>query len=210
MRKLFYILSIVFLFASALRAQDMRTLFVGMPDSIVPILTVDKRADCVDFIDAGMKAKVTNLLDGKSELLQLTSDYLRMKMSSCSDMQMKLLPSSTGDTLICMVNTISAEARDSRIRFYTKGWAEVKNVEKLFSRPAIKDFFPSDTLLEKKLEISDIELIEYILSPSEPTLTARYTMPMYMSSGDSVFVTKGMNDILFRWNGKIFEKSGLR
>ena len=206
MRKLFYILSIMFVFVPALRAQDMRTLFVGMPDSIIPLLTVDNRADCVDFIDAGMKARVTNLLDGKSELLLLTSDYLRMKVSANSEMQMKLLPSSSGDTLICLVNTISAEARDSRISFYTKEWAEVKNLSALFSRPAIKEFFPADSLLAKKLEIADIELIEYILSSSEPTLTARYTMPSYMSSADSAFVTEGIQDILFRWNGKSFKR----
>lgn len=207
MRKCVYILIFFLAFVPAVRAQEMRTVFVGMPDSIQPVLTADNRADCVDFLDAGMSARVSNRLEGKSELLQLTADYLRMKITTNSEMQMKLLPCASGDTLICMVNTVCAEARDSRIRFYTKKWLEVKNIGKIFLRPSIMDFFPIDTLLEKKMEIADIELIEYILSPAEPTLTARYTMPSYMSRKDSAFVAKGMHDIVFRWNGKAFGKS---
>ena len=206
MKKFVYIFILMIVVAPMLKAQDMRTLFVGMPDSIVPLLTADNRADCVDFLNAGMKAKVTNRLDGKSELLQLTTDYLRMKMSANSEMQMKLLPYTSGDTLICMVNTICAEARDSRVCFYTKEWGQVKNSAKFFVRPSTEEFFPADTLLSKKMEIADIELIEYILSSSEPTLITRYTMPSYMSSSDSAFVVKGMHDIIFRWNGKCFEK----
>ena len=207
MRKLAYILTLMLALATQANAQEMRTIFTEMPDSIIPLLTYSNRADCVDFLDAKMKARVTNRLDGQSELLQLTPDYLKMKLTKHTQLQMKLLPRSSGDTIICMINTVCAEARDSRIRFYTKKWLEVKNIGKIFLRPSIMDFFPIDTLLEKKMEIADIELIEYILSPAEPTLTARYTMPSYMSRKDSAFVAKGMHDIVFRWNGKAFGKS---
>ena len=41
---------LLMLAALPVAAQNMRTLFVGMPDSIVPLLTPTNRADCVDFI----------------------------------------------------------------------------------------------------------------------------------------------------------------
>ena len=52
----------------SLSAQDMRSIFLNAPDEIFPLLTKSYRADLVDYIDAGMTAKVTNRLDGTSVL----------------------------------------------------------------------------------------------------------------------------------------------
>lgn len=206
MRKIIYILTIL-AFATQTNAQEMRTIFTEMPDSIIPLLTHSNRADCVDFLDAKMRARVTNRMDGDSELLQLTPDYLKMKLTDHTFLQMKLLPRSSGDTIICMINTVCAEANDSRIRFYTKKWQAINPATKLFKKPYIKDFFTADGSLEKILRITDIYLVELTLSPSETTMQASYTMPAYMSRKDSTFVTKNMHPIEYRWTGKTFEKT---
>ena len=206
MRKIIYILTIL-AFATQTNAQEMRTIFTEMPDSIIPLLTHSNRADCVDFLDAKMRARVTNRMDGDSELLQLTPDYLKMKLTDHTFLQMKLLPRSSGDTIICMINTVCAEANDSRIRFYTKKWQTINPATELFKKPYIKDFFTADGSLEKILRITDIYLVELTLSPSETTMQASYTMPAYMSRKDSTFVTKNMHPIEYRWTGKTFEKT---
>ena len=207
MRKIVYILIfLAFAFVAQTNAQEMRSIFVEMPDSIIPLLTQNNRADCVDFLDAKMKARVTNRLDGHSELLQLTPDYLKMKLTGHSYLQMKLLPRSTGDTIICMINTVCAEACDSRIHFYTKKWQEIKAAE-LFKKPRTKEFFAADGSLEKILQIADIYLVELTLTPSTTTLQATYTMPAYMSRNDSAFVTKTMHPINYIWTGKAFERT---
>ena len=72
-------------------AQDMRTLLVAMPDSILPLLTKNNRMDCVDFVDSKMKAEVKNRLGEVSELKVLTKDYLLLQMTSQSTVEMKLL-----------------------------------------------------------------------------------------------------------------------
>ena len=205
MKKFIYILFLTFVFATQTNAQEMRTIFVEMPDSIIPLLTQSNRADCIDFIDAKMKARVTNRFDGHSELLQLTPDYLKMQLTGHTFLQMKLLPRSSGDTIICMINTVCAEARDSRIRFYTKEWQEISPATALFKKPMIKDFFTIDKSLEKILQIADIYLVELTMSPTEATIQANYTMPAYMSRADSAFVTKSMHPIVYRWTGKAFE-----
>ena len=183
-------------------AQDMRTVFLGMPDSIIPLLTENNRADCVDFVDAGMRAQVTNRLGGKSELLKLTGDYLRMKTSSHSIFEMKLLPRTVGDTLLCVVRSVCAEACNSRVSFYTKEWKECKDVP--FEYPALKSFFNAGDSLGKVLDIADIYLVELRLSPAAGELEATYTMPAYMSKDDSLFVTKYLRKITYRWDGKGF------
>lgn len=208
MRKIVYILMFLAFAASAqTNAQQMRTIFTEMPDSIIPLLTHSNRADCVDFLDAKMKARVTNRLDGQSELLQLTPDYLKMKLTKHTQLQMKLLPRSSGDTIICMVNTVCAEANDSRVRFYTKEWQEITPATKMFRKPLTREFFAVGDSLEKILKIADIFLVELTLSPENATMQANYTMPAYMTSSDSAFVTKSMRPINYRWTGKTFEKT---
>ena len=44
----------------------LRDAFRQMPDSVMPTLTQNNRLDCLDFLDAGMKAEVRNRLGGTS------------------------------------------------------------------------------------------------------------------------------------------------
>lgn len=201
MRK-YIIIALLMLAALPVAAQNMRTIFIGMPDSIIPLLTESNRADCVDFIDAGMRAQVSNRLGGKSELLQITDDYLRMKTSSHSTFEMKLLPRTAGDTLLCVVRSVCAEACNSRVSFYTKEWKECEDVQ--FEYPALKSFFDAGDSLGKVLDIADIYLMELRLSPAGREMEASYTMPAYMSQADSLFVTKHLRKIVYRWDGKRF------
>ncbi|MBR2300808.1 MAG: DUF3256 family protein, partial [Bacteroidaceae bacterium] len=132
------VLLFLFIFFAAdsyLSAQSMRTLFVSMPDSIMPLLTKNNREDCIDFIDAGMQAVVTNRLDSKSELLQFTPNFLHLRTSKAGSMQLKILPTAD-DTLVCVVNTICAEACDSRIAFYTRKWQPLDS-KNYFAPPII-------------------------------------------------------------------------
>lgn len=83
--------SAVGLFASnTLWAQEAKTLFVNMPDSLSPLLTKVNREDCIDFLESKMKAQVENRFGKKSEMTDLSKDYIRMQMSSQSTWQMKV------------------------------------------------------------------------------------------------------------------------
>ena len=62
-------------------AQTVRDMFKAMPDSLTPYLTDNNRLDMLDFMDAKMKAVVTNQLDGETEMLFLSDDSLAVKMS---------------------------------------------------------------------------------------------------------------------------------
>ena len=78
MRKLLFIIMLLCGASSQMRAQEMRAIFLEAPDSIFPLLSKSYRADLVDYIDAGMTAKVTNSLDGTSILEELAPDYMRL------------------------------------------------------------------------------------------------------------------------------------
>ena len=126
-RKMKQILTILILWICTMpvSAQEMKTIFVNLPDSIEPLLTKVNKEDCVDFLDSGMKAVVKNRFDRSAELKVLTSDYLQMQLSDVSTLELKLLPLKDSVRVICMVKTVCASACDSDIRFFDTKWNEL-------------------------------------------------------------------------------------
>lgn len=188
--------------AAVLPAQDMRAVFKNAPDEMFPLLSKNDRADLVDYIDAGMAAKVTNLFDGKSELLALDEDYLLLATSASSTVQLKLLPLQ-GDTLICEVRTVKAEASDSRIAFYDMDWNRLDSAA-MFSFPAISDFFVAATDADEYADVCDIYLVSLKMNPDDNTLVAEYTMPDYMNIEDAGEVKPLLRKLVYNWNGQRF------
>ena len=188
--------------ASLVSAQDMRTLFLEAPESIFPLLSRSYRADMVDYIDAGMTAKVTNSLDGISVLEELGADYMRLATTASSSIQAKLLPVK-GDAVICVIRSVKAEVADSRICFYDKEWNLVDG-SGMFTPPAIKDFFVSDADADEWTDACDIYLVSLTLSAGDNTLVAEYTMPSYMNVDDTGKIEPLLRRLTYCWNGERF------
>lgn len=201
MRKLMFFVVLLFGgLVSRVSSQDMRTIFLNAPDVVFPMLSINDRADLVDFIEAGMTAKVRNRLDGVSVLAELTDDYLSLATTASSNMQLKLLPFN-GDTVICMVKTVKAEAADSRICFYDKQWNRLDGCG-MFTMPEISDFFVSPD--DEYMDMCDIYLVSLTLSAADNTLVAEYTMPAYMSVDDAGKIEPLLRKLVYRWNGGRF------
>ena len=75
----FFIIGL-FTFVSS-QAQEAKTLFINVPDSLCPLLTKVNREDCIDFLSSKMKAQVENRFGQKSEMTDLSKDYIRMQMT---------------------------------------------------------------------------------------------------------------------------------
>ncbi len=202
MRKLLFIILLLCGAVSQVSGQDMRTLFLEAPESVFPLLSKSYRADLVDYIDAGMAAKVTNRLEGTSVLEELGDDYMRLVTTASSSMQAKLLPVD-GDTVICVVRSVNAEAVDSRIYFYDKEW-NVLDGSGLFTPPSIRDFFVSNSAADEWAAVCDIYLVSFTLSPADNTLVAEYTMPAYMNVGDAEKIRLLLRKLVYRWSGEGF------
>ncbi|MBQ2786987.1 MAG: DUF3256 family protein [Bacteroidaceae bacterium] len=187
-------------------AQDMRKLFIEMPAQMTPLMTENDRRDCIDFVDAGMRASITNRLDGKSELKVITKDYLHLQTSQSSSMQIKLLPHTpSGNSIICIINTVCAEACDSRISFYNKQWEKLP-CEEIYTKPTIKDFFINTDSVCKYIKIADIHLVKLTLSATSDSLSAEYTMPSYMNKEDSVAIAPTLRTLHYKWDGNKFKQ----
>lgn len=168
-------------------AQDMRTLLVAMPDSILPLLTKNNRMDCVDFVDSKMKAEVKNRLGEVSELKVLTKDYLFLQMTSQSTVEMKLLSVNDSAKVVCVVRTVCAPVCDSAVEFYDISWKRLKTADYI-ACPPVDSFFrnPAQTDLPYQLlrEKADVDLIKASLSVERAVIRFEYTTPDYLSEDD--------------------------
>lgn len=197
------IIPLLLLSCAFVRAQDMRSLFMSAPEGVLPLLSENSRADCIDYIDAGMEAVVTNSLDGKTVMKALTDDYADIRMTGSSSLQMKLLPLQDGGRIICVVKSVKAEAENSHVAFYDLDWKPVVG-KKLLEMPAIADFFVSTDSAAKYIDKCDMYLVKCSLSDGDLTLTAEYTMPSYMNIEDAVLVSPLLRKVVFLWNGRRF------
>ena len=184
------ILLIVLTFFCALSAtaQNMKSVFVSMPDSIAPLLTQTNKEDCIDFLDSNMKAVVKNRFGNEAEMKALTENYVLMQTSPVGTLEMKLLPLNDSTNVVCMVKTVCASACDSEVHFYTSDWSKKLDAKNFLQTPEADAFFlPNDTLTDEDALIrkkADMHLMKVSLSKDDASLTYIYSTPDYLNKED--------------------------
>ena len=185
--KRFFSLLLVSCCVLMVSAQDMKTLFINMPDSVAPLLTKVNREDCVDFLEYHMQAKVKNKLGKTSQLDTLTTDYLNLKMTASCSLEMKLLPVTDSTQVICLVKTVDLPVADSHVSFFDTQWTPL-DAEDFLKCPLADDFYqPVDSLSEEDVALrakADIDLMKAKLSIKDRSLTFTYTTPQYLTKED--------------------------
>ena len=132
---------IVFLLAlaSGISAQlRMRDILAQLPDSVLPLTTRNNRLDCIDFIENGMEARVKNLFGDQVVLDSLTEDFMVLRTSEASCVEMKLFAEGT-DTLICVNRIYMGPVADSEVKVFDTSWSFVRTVP----RPDVARFVRS-------------------------------------------------------------------
>ena len=187
-------------------AQDMKTVFVAMPDSVTPLLTKVNREDCIDFLDSNMKAVVKNRFGNVAEMKVLTDDYVLMQTSEVGTLEMKLLPLADSTKVICMVKTVNVPVADSSVRFYTSDWSQQLDVKEFLQLPSMDAFFlPDDSLKDEAIltrKKADMHLMKAQLSKEDTSLTFTYTTPDYLNEEDREKLSPHLRkeSIVLRWS----------
>ena len=187
MRRRLLIIVSIFCALSA-TAQNMKSVFVSMPDSIAPLLTQTNKEDCIDFLDSNMKAVVKNRFGNEAEMKALTENYALMQTSPVGTLEMKLLPVNDSTNVVCMVKTVCASACDSEVHFYTSDWSKKLDAKNFLQTPEADAFFlPNDTLTDEDALIrkkADMHLMKVSLSKDDASLTYIYSTPDYLNEED--------------------------
>ena len=189
-------------------AADLRTLFIDMPDSIMPTLTRSDRMDFIDYMDSGMKARVRNKLDGESVMTQLEDNMLTVMTSRSGRMDMVLFKMKKDRNLICIIRTVTAKYEDSRLYFYTEDWKPVP-AEELIELPKFDDYLTkealnSDSVVDfKKKSMLRLQAV----TPLDGALEFRYTSLDDLGlDADRYRSWIKQAPLRYEWNGKRFKR----
>ena len=134
MKKILFILLLGCVpFAGYAQEPTMAALFKEMPDSLMPYLTKNNRLDLLDFMEAGMKAEVSNRLEGRSAMTFLSADSLFLQLSDVLTVSMKLLqasePVDSSRVLIRVRRTyvVNEKQAESIEDVYTSAWRGLRS-----------------------------------------------------------------------------------
>lgn len=214
------ILTLLFLtLTTSTYAQTLRQVFTQMPDSIVPLLSSVNRQDGMDYIDNDLPLDVTNKLGNITTISGEKNTYIDINTASKAWTRLILLPSTSADTLVCLIKTISVDkAKDSQIQFYDTSWKRL-NTADFVTLPSRQDFMTwNDSVSEEDraelMKKIDIELMEISANYEKygeegvavPTLTFRLHSQAYMNEDERKLVAPYIKESLtMRWNGAKFE-----
>jgi len=123
--------------AAVADSLSIRDVFRDMPAGLLPTLSENNRLDMIDFIDSHMKAEVSNLAGGKSEMLSLSTDSLTLRVSTALRVSLFMLkplqPADSCDHVVAALFTYGTapEALHTVCRYYTPKWKELALVPQL-------------------------------------------------------------------------------
>lgn len=212
MKKIFIIATLLIATLLHVDAQSpMRDLWIQMPDSVVAYLDVNSRTEMADFYEMKVKTGSKNLLEGKSAIDSLTSDYIHVTLNSSTTLQIKKLQTESS-FVICLIKTFTAPEPESEVSFFSSSWKPLKDT---FGLPVtndanslIKQFTTRpDTISQERYEelasMLDPVMISAEMSVNEQVVTFTLSRPLIEKS-EILNINAIFKQRKFKWNGQTF------
>ena len=184
-------------------AQQVCKMWVNMPTSVAGALEKSGRQELLALKPMKKAATIAGPLGEKCSIDTLTADFLSVRMNDVYTLQMKMLPTSSGDSLLCLVQTYAGPQPESSISFYSPDW-------KALSMPQMHldvDLQRPDTMSEddfNKLQaLFDPKLVSFSLSPSSAELVVALSPAAISEEGKANIKRLNLQNKL-NWNGKTF------
>lgn len=198
MKKIFLILLVSFSLLP-LNAQNMRQIWLEMPDSIVPYLNRSLRTELADYVTMGMKSEVMNALRDTTRIEKLADDYILVQLSNATKLEIKSLDAST----IAMVQTWCGPLAESKLSLFSNNW-EVKPLNIDVSPMFVKPDTMSQQRYSELLDMANVTMNEMQLSVKDNSLTIKYSVPL-LSSTDKKEMHAILRQRKLNWNGTTFK-----
>ncbi len=186
-----------------MKAQQVRKMWLDMPTDIAGSLEKSARQELLDLNDMKKNASIGGPLGEPCSIDTLTADYLSARLNEVTTLQMKLLPTQAGDSLLCVVKTFAGPLPESTIAFYTPQW-------KLLPTPDMHldmDLQRPDTMAVDEFErlkaLFDPKLIAFSLSPTNQDLVVSLS-PVVIDEAEKTKIKSLILRNKIKWNGKRF------
>jgi len=206
MRKTFFLLALLLPLWCSASGASVRDAWLSMPDSLSPYLDKNLRQELVELHDLKVKAEVKNLLNGNSVMDSLTTDYLSVQLSPSATLQMQMLPTAGGDSMICLVRSYYGPAAESEVTLYHKDWTLVQTLN--LTEGGVGAYVAKpDTMSSERFQtltnyLSPL-LVEAQLQPADATLLLRPSVPL-ASKIDRKAVEAIVTARKLKWTGREF------
>lgn len=165
-----------------------RKAFEAIHCSALEILPTSIRLDMLDYWDVDSVYKASNAMNGLSWLEAVNPTYLKVRISSASTLEFKILKTKKEDILMT-VYTVGddTQAMDSQVSFYDRELKELE-AKKYFELPKVNDFFEipkgSATKMKEIEEMIPFPTIYVTAFPDNNNLEARLTVEQYINQDD--------------------------
>ncbi len=190
-----------------------RKAFSELPISVLDILSRSKRLDMLDYFDVDSILQATNTLGGPSTLETVKPDYLKVKLTPVSTLEVCILPRKAKGDIVMTLYTIGGktEAPDTELRFFT---SDLKPIEtsKIFKMPEMKEYF--NVPKSAGVKVKDLEqevafpTAVYTATPGTPyKLTGRLTVDSYLPVETKDKIAPYISTPLeWEWDGQKWKK----
>lgn len=199
-------------FATNMSAKSLNELWVSMPDSLMPMVNKSQRIEFLDLKNLGVKAEVDNLLGESCQLDSVTSDYLKLTTSPSSLYEMRLLPQTSGDSLLCIVRTFSAPEKESELKFYDQEWKELEGTSLLPSNLSDVSLYmqakPDTKSLERYHELQAMiepQMFHLTWSEDGNELVSQLSLPL-LGKEEKAQMLALLMQRKFKWDGEKFKE----
>lgn len=195
-----------------LSAASPASLFINAPQSRFPFLPKMKRMDMVDYYNSGVGRGSDNLLGGKSRVLELTPEQIKVELveGGMSTTSLLIVPNGKNDSIIVVVSNVLTPAPDGMISFYTTGWKEIKGKQPLFDQPTFDDWLVKGVDRSVRDDVRNavpFVMAQYSFDPATGVLTLTQTADQYLPEAEyNVARDYLLKQLRYKWNGKKMEK----
>lgn len=198
---------------NTVEAKSLKELWHAMPDSLAPSLNKNLRIELTDLQEMKVKAEVTSLLGDTSILDTLTANFAQVRVNRSCTIQLKLLPSAIGDSVLCMVKTLAAPERESEVILYDQQWQPM-DMSRTFGEKSISNI-PAmliqkpDTMNEERFEelqkMIEPKMVSAMLLEHEDAIVFFLSLPL-LSNEEKKQVRTIKVQRKFKWNGRVFNE----
>ena len=211
MRKIIYtlLLAAMTVLPQTVDAKSMKDLLVSLPDEVMPYLDKNVRLEFAELQEMGVVAEVKNSLGSMSVMDSLTADYISIRMSKSTTLQMKKMPQENGDSIVCLVKTFSLPEKESELYLYDQDWKRLPldmNLQSLAESLIQKPDTMTDARFMELKQMIEPKMVSAVLLQHENGLVVDLSLPL-LSADDKKMVSVIKLQRKFKWNGKTFKES---
>lgn len=179
-------------------AQSLREVWIEMPDSILPYLSKSQRTELADYVEMKAEPVVLNVFGDSVRIERMTNNYLLVKASKVTRLEIKLLDNNT----LALVQTWKAPAAESKLSLFDLQWQPKEAVVE-YNENIVKPDTMTDEEFNDLKSLMYPRLKEYRLSPDNNSLSVSWNYP-FLSKKELKRMVDLLKPQVLNWTGRDF------